>query len=167
MPRHASNAETVLFDFGRLGYAQRLGGRLKSNNAAIKQCRQNQAEPMTGAMRSSGVGLERETGLEPATPCLEGRHSTTELLPLGESVAAALRTGAALARALRADWGRRLTFGFLQSPAPTRCGWDWSGRRDSNPRHSAWEADALPLSYSRFITCLSPHFPLFGRGGRD
>ncbi len=25
----------------------------------------------------------------------------------------------------------------------------WSGRRDSNPRHSAWEADALPLSYSR------------------
>ena len=27
------------------------------------------------------VGLERETGFEPATPCLEGRHSTTELLP--------------------------------------------------------------------------------------
>ena len=25
----------------------------------------------------------------------------------------------------------------------------WSGRRDSNPRPSAWEADALPLSYSR------------------
>ena len=27
----------------------------------------------------------------------------------------------------------------------------WSGRRDLNPRHSAWEADALPLSYSRLI----------------
>lgn len=27
----------------------------------------------------------------------------------------------------------------------------WSGRRDLNPRHSAWEADALPLSYSRII----------------
>src|SRR5450756_2635924 len=27
----------------------------------------------------------------------------------------------------------------------------WSGRRDLNPRHSAWEADALPLSYSRTI----------------
>ncbi len=27
-------------------------------------------------------GLERETGLEPATACLEGRNSTTELLPL-------------------------------------------------------------------------------------
>ena len=26
-----------------------------------------------------------------------------------------------------------------------------SGKRDSNPRPSAWEADALPLSYSRII----------------
>ncbi len=25
----------------------------------------------------------------------------------------------------------------------------WSGKRDSNPRPSAWEADTLPLSYSR------------------
>src|SRR5690242_2730256 len=25
----------------------------------------------------------------------------------------------------------------------------WSGRRDSNPRHLAWEASALPLNYSR------------------
>ena len=25
----------------------------------------------------------------------------------------------------------------------------WSGRRDSNSQHSAWKADALPLSYSR------------------
>ena len=28
------------------------------------------------------VDMERETGLEPATTCLEGRDSTTELLPL-------------------------------------------------------------------------------------
>ncbi len=27
--------------------------------------------------------MERETGFEPATPCLEGRNSTAELLPLG------------------------------------------------------------------------------------
>ncbi len=27
--------------------------------------------------------VERETGIEPATACLEGRDSTTELLPLG------------------------------------------------------------------------------------
>ncbi len=25
----------------------------------------------------------------------------------------------------------------------------WSGKRGSNPRPSAWEADTLPLSYSR------------------
>jgi hypothetical protein len=25
----------------------------------------------------------------------------------------------------------------------------WSGRRESNPRHSAWEADVLPLNYAR------------------
>jgi hypothetical protein len=30
----------------------------------------------------------------------------------------------------------------------------WSGRRDLNPRHPAWEADALPLSYSRRIMCI-------------
>ncbi len=27
----------------------------------------------------------------------------------------------------------------------------WSGRRGSNSRPSAWEADALPLSYSRYL----------------
>ena len=26
---------------------------------------------------------------------------------------------------------------------------NWSGRRESNPRHSAWEADVLPLNYAR------------------
>ena len=28
----------------------------------------------------------------------------------------------------------------------------WSDRRDLNPRPSAWEADALPLSYCRNLT---------------
>ncbi len=32
----------------------------------------------------------------------------------------------------------------------------WSGRRDSNPRHSAWEADALPLNYSRGNNVILP-----------
>ena len=27
----------------------------------------------------------------------------------------------------------------------------WSGRRESNPRHSAWEADVLPLNYGRIV----------------
>src|SRR5210317_1268440 len=28
----------------------------------------------------------------------------------------------------------------------------WSGKRDLNPRPSAWEADTLPLSYSRKLS---------------
>ena len=28
---------------------------------------------------------------------------------------------------------------------------EWSGRWDLNPRPSAWEADALPLSYTRSL----------------
>ena len=28
-------------------------------------------------------------------------------------------------------------------------GYFWSGRGESNPRHSAWEADVLPLNYAR------------------
>src|ERR1700685_3225975 len=27
----------------------------------------------------------------------------------------------------------------------------WSGRWESNPRHSAWEADVLPLNYARML----------------
>lgn len=27
--------------------------------------------------------------------------------------------------------------------------YNWSGRRDSNPRHSGWKPEALPLSYTR------------------
>ena len=43
-------------------------------------------EPILPPMQSSTfhgnqICVERETGLEPATPCLEGRNSTTELLP--------------------------------------------------------------------------------------
>ena len=35
----------------------------------------------------------------------------------------------------------------------------WSGKRDSNPRPSAWEADTLPLSYSRLNRVVFvPHF---------
>src|SRR5262245_12939269 len=34
-------------------------------------------------------------------------------------------------------------------PCQSRIVGRWSGKRDSNPRPSAWKADALPLSYSR------------------
>ena len=39
----------------------------------------------------------------------------------------------------------------------------WSGKRDSNPRPSAWKADALPLSYSRSSHCCGKRD---GGGGR-
>src|SRR5579864_318283 len=32
---------------------------------------------------------------------------------------------------------------------PERTSVGWSGRWESNPRHSAWEADVLPLNYAR------------------
>ena len=43
-------------------------------------------KPILFAMKNFGfhgnqICVERETGFEPATPCLEGRNSTTELLP--------------------------------------------------------------------------------------
>ena len=54
-----------------------------------------------------------------------------------------------------------LPLGYGAKPAPKRSRWgknknsaeiyDWSGKRDSNPRHSPWQGDALPLSYSRII----------------
>ena len=37
----------------------------------------------------------------------------------------------------------------------------WSGRWDSNPRHSAWEADALPLSYARVALFIGERSPPF------
>ena len=43
-----------------------------------------------------------------------------------------------------------------------------SGKRGSNPRPSAWEADALPLSYSRLLSCSRalPTVALAKAGGR-
>lgn len=34
-----------------------------------------------------------------------------------------------------------------------------SGRWDSNPRHSPWQGDALPLSYARVNCGFVHHFP--------
>ena len=42
-------------------------------------------EPGAGCSRVISLLVERETGLEPVTTCLEGRGSTTELLPQNQS----------------------------------------------------------------------------------
>jgi hypothetical protein len=39
----------------------------------------------------------------------------------------------------------------------------WSGRWESNPRHSAWEADVLPLNYAR-VPYSYPALPRSGKG---
>jgi hypothetical protein len=49
-----------------------------SDNLPFDRLSQKQESATPGEFRS---WVERETGLEPATPCLEGRNSTTELLP--------------------------------------------------------------------------------------
>ena len=44
---------------------------------------------------------------------------------------------------------KRVPEQILENP-----GYIWSGKRDLNPRRPAWEADTLPLSYSRMRTHL-------------
>src|SRR5580692_6522537 len=41
-------------------------------------------------------------------------------------------------------------FRLARQPKP-RSSAGWSGRWESNPRHSAWEADVLPLNYARAL----------------
>ena len=94
--------------------------------------------------------LERETGLEPATNGLEGRDSTTELLPHRW-------------RPFEKDNGAggwvRTTVGIRQQiyslpPLTTRprlridyfLSWSW--RWDSNPQPADYKSAALPLSYA-------------------
>src|SRR5690606_33113846 len=42
---------------------------------------------------------------------------------------------------------------LLIPPLYCRRNREWSGRRDSNPRPSAWQADVLPLNYFRIVFC--------------
>ncbi len=37
----------------------------------------------------------------------------------------------------------------IDQDSPGHFGLNWSGRRESNSLHSAWEADVLPVNYSR------------------
>ena len=94
-----------------------------------------------------------DTGIEPVTPSVSGKCSPAELITRGVK----------LWTTCRPNWNREVGTGFepvytaLQAVAsplghPTemelRC--TSSGRRDSNPRPSPWQGDALP-------TALRPH----------
>ena len=97
--------------------------------------------------------MERETGLEPATNGLEGRDSTTELLPRhrrsswrrGNGAGGWIRTTVGLSPA---DL-QSAAFSHSATPAPRfRVGRRWSWRRDSNPQPADYKSAALPLSYA-------------------
>ena len=51
---------------------------------------------------------------------------------------------------LRTGSNRR-HLGLQPNALPAELRRHWSGRRDSNPRRTAWKADTLPLSYTRSI----------------
>ena len=52
-----------------------------------------------------------------------------------------------------ASHGQNRVLGTQQAPSKgcLTCGFAWSGRRDSNPRPSPWQGDALPLSHFRVL----------------
>ncbi len=76
---------------------------------------------------NAGTRRTREPpiGFEPMTPSLPWKCSTTELRRRIPSISEA---------------GAKPAPGFEPEPSNRT----WSGRRDSNPRPSAWKADALP-----------------------
>ena len=55
--------------------ARRKIASASGEHGIARMCRQVHYAQM-GSANPEIFGLERETGLEPATPCLEGRYST-------------------------------------------------------------------------------------------
>jgi hypothetical protein len=96
--------------------------------------------------------LVGDTGFEPVTSSVSGKRATTALIA----------RAARWFRAIEVETGFEPVWTDLQSvasplghstlvslprPAPLQ-----SGRRDSNPRPSPWQGDALPLSHVRVPT---------------
>lgn len=116
--------------------------------------------------------MERETGIEPATNGLEGRDSTTELLPPGSGGGGGrIRTSVGLSPAdlqsaaidrsatppryrcertgrRRAPEPRRDVTATGGDPLPLADGRSWSRQSESNRRPTVYKTVALPLSYA-------------------
>src|SRR2546425_543525 len=120
----------------------------------VPQARAEMRRP-AGGTRSPAGGRRRDSALRRAEPESSQRpfhpHRTNYMvrpccrLPRGCDGRRLSRQGGGTVRAMRLLGQREDgAYGVV-----TRRPLDWSGRRDSDPRPSAWEADALPLSYAR------------------
>ena len=115
---------------------------LRHSAATLRLALGENLETLQETMGHSSIGMTRRYAqvLEPAL-----RNSADQVGAFLEAASAA-RVGA--------DVGRRPS--EHESPPREGAGFHWyawwSGRWDSNPRPSAWKADALPLSYSRSRT---------------
>ena len=101
---------------------------------------QGDALPLSPSRILRKKGLATRMGLEPTTSSVTG-----------------WRTNQLYYRATTIFWRRHpdLNWGWrLCRPLPYHLAMapkKWSGRRDSNSRHSPWQGDALPLSPSRIL----------------
>src|SRR2546426_6151820 len=129
----------------------------------VPQARAEMRRP-AGGTRSPAGGRRRDSALRRAEPESSQRpfhpHRTNCMvrpccrLPRGCDGRRLSRQGGGTVRAMRLLGQREDgAYGVV-----TRRPLDWSGRRDSDPRPSAWEADALPLSYAR-VTAEFPQNP--------
>jgi hypothetical protein len=100
-------------------------------------------------LRSARHKLERTTGLEPATECLEGTDSTTELRPrvrgLGPQLFPGWEDSTAVDRTAEAE-RRARCLRVNPSGRPTGLR-NWCLRMGSNHRRARLQRTALPLSY--------------------
>ena len=105
--------------------------------AAAVPCRTSKPVPLNGESNSArfappACGRARSAP-PPASQAPSVRAGVPPLRFLGKAVPRVVVEFAA-------PWS------FVAEFAPKK---EWSGRRGSNPRRSAWEADILPLNYSR------------------
>ncbi len=83
----------------------------------------------------------------------------TSALPLGYGATGCKtrRTGFQLGTNSLASRRVRTPGRESRSSAMRYCKYLWSGRRDSNPRPSPWQGDALPLSHFRMLSHIEPN----------
>ena len=109
-------------------------GRRPAARGPVAPARTRRRAPLATGARRARLCLEPPIGFEPMTPSLPWKCSTTELR-------------------------RRFSHAILDlrpvGEDVRYCKQGTSGRRDSNPRPSAWKADALPSELLPLFDCRS------------